>query len=215
MPAKKKTMKKKTYKRKSYIPRAMVPRADYNCILRVDSVPEITNSDLYDDVGAYAFKLTDCIDYLTYAKLWDQYRINKVVVKFVPTGATNLNKPYDATTAPNAIQQIPLFATCLDFDDATSPTNYNDVKKRQGSREVPAIQKVTWAFKPSKLISVYQSSTSTGYIANFNRDWLDTNTGSGIPHYGLKWSIKIGSPAGVFRYRVNVSMYLSFRSRVL
>lgn len=214
-PKGKKKMRKRVYRR---IPRPFA-RADYSTIVKTDQAGALTpfaNDSLVVTRGALTFALNQVPEYARFTALFDQYRINRVVVKFIPTMSTLVNRPYDDTTTILVGEGVPRLATAIDRDDdqlPSSTTGFNDLQGRQGSKVVQATRPVTWSFVPTRLSMVYRTASTTGYkVDSQTREFLDC-ANDNIPHYGLKYALTPFSPANAFQYRVETTYYLSFKSR--
>lgn len=216
MPYKKKSTynrKKKPYKKKKWgVPRLPIVRADYSCMLRKSTVPIISNQSSGAVLGGIKFALSDCLNFTNFTSLFDQYRINAVVVKFIPHMSEMMNKPYDDTTTPNATQTIPNLCVAIDRDDAAAPTSYDEVKQRAKSRIVKATRPLTFKFRPSRLIATYDSGLANAYTIDTSKRWINSNSPN-LNHFGLKYALEDCTPASAFIYEVEVMYYVSFKDR--
>lgn len=162
--------------------------------------------------NAATFQISDIPSIAAY-NLFDQYRINAVVVKFYP--------PYDkgglfqagATYSPPV-----LLHTAIDLDSATA-LGINDLSTyqsyhvfdltRTGSKPV-AIK-----IRPRYLEEIYRGISSTGYKIGQQRGWLD-NAQQDIPHYALKFTFEAMGGSGTwptsFVIRYQVKYYVSFKN---
>jgi hypothetical protein len=213
---KKRAMKKRVYKkRRNYrgLPRLLIPKADYSCRLKIASPLQITNITTGPTLGSIKFNLGQCLNNTAFTDLFDQYRINLVVVKFMPQNTQIVNKPYDDTTTPTTGGFIPKFVVCQDRDDATVPASYNEVKARQRSILVEATKPITIKMRPSRLIASYNTgATDFGFTVDTTRRWINT-ANQNMDHFGLKYALEPASPANAFSYNVEIYYYMSFKNR--
>lgn len=216
MPYKKRNNVKPRSKRRPRRPmRRSVPRslrADYSVKLRSPTT-QIANDSLTEVKGGVSFQLGDCFDYANYTAIFDQYRINMVTVQFVPVLTQMVNKPYDDTTTPSSVNQIPRFVTALDRDDVTTPTDFVSVQNKSKSKVTLATKRQSYKIRPNRLINIYRTIASNGYkIDSDFKDFLDCGQ-TGIPHYGLKYVLEPATPASTFVYDMVIDYYVSFKNK--
>lgn len=208
--------KRRGYRKKRYRARptrSLKLKADYTCKLKS---PETTfqNDTIADTRLALQFSLNMTDDFTLFTSIFDQYRILRVIVHFVPVKTTVVNRPYDDTTTPNANGDTPMVAYVIDRDDAsTGGDDFVDVRNRQGC----VIKKMTTgnkvSFVPNRLRTVYNTPTTSAYVIDTEKfAWLDCANIT-IPHYGLKLACQTSSPAGAFRMRYWTEYVVQFRSR--
>lgn len=174
-----------------------------------------SNSSLSQTTGALSFQLQDMPDHALYTSMFDQYRFNKVVVKFIPTMTTVVNRPYDDTTTISVVDGCRLAAVIDRDDDATPSTadGYEKTLHRQGSRSVSAGQPMTITLIPTRLAMVYRTATTTGYKVDNNYKEFNDCAQHDIRHFGVKYALQPYAPANCFQYRVQLTYYLSFKDR--
>lgn len=149
---------------------------------------------------SFSFKFSDLPNYAEFTALFDQYRMNKFVIKLVPTitGAE--------PTSAGAAYSLPNVWSVVDYDDAVDAGNnlisllqYPNCKMTRGH------QIHTRIWKPSVLLDAYTGATE-GNTIKF-KQWLNM-ADVAIPHYGLK--IWIDQCLGaVMEYRVFFTAYFS------
>lgn len=134
-------------------------------------------------VGAATFQLSDLTNYTELTSVFDQYRLVKVLYRWVITKNTDW-----VTTAANRGFPVRIL-WAHDFNDSTPPTT-TDMMQRAGMREIymhgdekPASRWYT--LNPAMLVVGYESSTNSSYTPKW-RQWIDISSYS-TPHYGLKW----------------------------
>lgn len=125
--------------------------------------------------------LAQVVNSTDFANLYDQYRINFVVLKFW------LRIDPSAQTAGTA--SFPKLYWYRDYDDATAPAGLNEM--RENAKCKVAVlhpnRPITIKFKPNTLQLIYQSAVANQFKPVFGQ-WIDmttTNTG----HYGIKYCV--------------------------
>lgn len=134
-----------------------------------------------------------------FTALYDQYRISKIVWQLIPKW--NMSDIDSAATGGN----LPMVATCIDYDDGNAPANLGDVIQRQNAKLHRAAKIITRTFKPCANFVV---DASTGALSSKQSPWLDA-TNISVPHFGIKLAIE--SVAVPQDYDVVVKYYLQFR----
>lgn len=158
--------------------------------------------------GALEFKLSSVAQYGDFTNLFDQYRIDKVLVTFYPLW-TGKDVPNNAT---NAI--VPIMCTATDLDDAGVPASLDYLNAKPEVQYHRTDKPFSVWIKPHVDTEIYRSAVTTGY-GNAKNVWIDSLS-SDIPHYGLKYAILgdggfgIGSN-GLGIMQIVVKYYVSFR----
>lgn len=152
--------------------------------------------------GAYTINLNQLPNTTEFSNLFDSYRINKAVFKFIP----NHNSSEYGTTVP----PIGNFFTVIDYNDATAPAaladmmEYSTCKIRQGSRII------TRVFTPASL-DVVSAGAGTASVNPKWKQWLSC-TSLDVNHYGLKWALDWNGTATSVTYKVYMTLYFSCKS---
>lgn len=151
-----------------------------NCHLQMTGDDVLTSGD-----GATVFKLTDCNSYLEFVNLFDNYRVVKVLYRFVL-----IRNPSEYSgTIPAAKGLYPRLTWCHDFNDST-PVNRSFMIQKANMREfffTDNAQKTRWyTLNPSVLGVTYETLAASSYAPKW-RQWLDTGD-SNCPHYGIKYN---------------------------
>ena len=128
---------------------------------------------------ALVFKLSDIPQNVTFSKLFDSYRINKVVVKAFPLtySSVNVNPNYKILSA-------------IDLDDGNVPTSLSLQERSNSKIDIVTSsgntkQVKTWTVRPRYLTQLYESALTSGYGQGARSQWIDCGDPD-IPHYGLK-----------------------------
>lgn len=153
--------------------------------------------------GAYAFSLAQLPDYTEFTNLYDQFRINKVLVKLVP----NVN-----SAEAGATQRLPQVHSVLDYNDSTAPTTLDELVQYNNYRMTMGSRIHTRKLTPAFLDNVFETSSVTrGSNPNFKK-WLSTSNATAIPHHGMKWAIGSTASASAITYTPYITFYISCKS---
>lgn len=208
---KRRSSKKRRYaKRRRYARRYRRGlRADYSSWFRLPA-GQVENDNLTVMRGQLTFVLSGIPNHTTYKNMFDQYRINKVIVKFTPRSTEVVNRPYDDATAGTPLL-TPMFCAAVIRDDDALPLNYVDILNMQGSRERKMTQGMKWVFRPSVLQRLGVDNLYPGYSLH-RPPWINTKYDN-CPHYGLQYAITAGGTNRVFVHDIEIKMHVSFRRR--
>lgn len=152
------------------------------------SVFDVTTVELSNN---HIFTLASVVNSSEFAQLFDQFRIDKVVVTYrLITNPDSSNILNTAGAFPQASNWYPTVWSCVDYDDS-SALNISEMKERIGvkNRVLKPNQKMTFVVRPKVLVQTYRTAVSTGYAPKSMFVDMSTND---IPHYGLKTVIDMG-----------------------
>jgi len=173
------------------------------------TLANLSGASATDDLAAYSFQLSDLSGYAAFTSLYDQYRILAVKMEFVPIDS------YAPIWNGAAIVQVqsPILTTCLDLDDATTPTSSvvlaHESSKLHGALNANVAKKYVRWIEPAIAIENYQTGGFGGYTSK-TKQWCDCASPA-VQHYGLKaW---VFAPAGSLAYTCEVfaTYYLEFK----
>lgn len=151
-------------------------------------------------LNAYSFNLNQVGGNLgAFSNLYDQYKINKVVIQYVPKFTDS-----DIGTAPTG-GQLSMFASCIDYDDAIVPVALGDILEHNNCK-LHRTRIVTRVIKPCVNFAV--STGATAGVSTKQSPWLDM-ANTNVPHFGVK--IGITGTSVPQAYDVIVKYYISFR----
>lgn len=194
-------------KRKSAPKRALIrrkrmarrPPGVYRFIRSQYYLGAVVGSTLTDTFGGIYFRLIDVPGSSEFTSLFDQYRIDKVRVRFMPR----------ANSAEVGTNQgmVKLF-TAIDYDDISPAASIQDLLQYQNCRFQPTTRMSSRTLKPKHAVEVYQSAVSTGY--GMRTGWLDVANPS-VQHYGIKWALQ-QLPAGAQTFDLHIQYHLSFKN---
>lgn len=194
--------RRRRYTRRRTMRRPLTQRAlKVHHFKRTFALDYITSAAGSDVLGAYSFTLSQLPNYTEFTNLYDQYRINKILIKFVP----NVNSADVAAAAT-----IAQFNTVLDFNDATPLGSLNACFEYGNWRMSRGTQIHTRIFRPSTL----DATSTSGAITATNptwRQWIST-ANSDVPHFGLKYCAEPTAGNSDIDWRPYVTMYLSCKS---
>lgn len=155
---------------------------------------------------ALKFQLSDIPQNVTFSKLFDSYRINKVVVKAFPlTNSTiNINPAYKIISA-------------IDLDDSITPTVASLLERSNSKIQIVTsagntAQMKTWTVRPRYLTQLFESAVTSGYGQGSRSQWLDCADPT-IPHFGLKLVFETDPTLNnTIVWQFYVSYYVEFKS---
>ena len=202
---------KKRYGNALTIPRII--RSAYNIATMESNTYNILpqNSSLSQTQFVKLFKFNEVNNYAHYANIFDQYRINLVVVKFEPIMTQIVNRPYDDSTTGNLVNAIPRYAVCIDRDD-DDVQSFENIESRKHARVRLATKPITIAFRPSRLVPVYRIGATNAYKVDNSKQYCDMAYPD-ILHYGVKFALEASSPSAAYAFRVTTKYYVSLADR--
>lgn len=151
---------------------------------------------------AWQFRLNTVSNFAEFTSLYDNYRINKVVVKFVPRSTNNAQ---GANERGN-------FYSCLDFNDDTAftaSTAVADILERSNVRITRSTSVHTRVFTPALSAAAYRAGATFAYSPKF-KQWVDM-TYPDCAHYGLKFVIANQDDLDMV-YDYFITYYMSFKN---
>lgn len=172
---------------------------------------QVFSDNLTDTFGQWYFGLSDLPSYTEFTTLYDQYRINFIVLKFYPR-ITQINLPQSSTTAP--VVKIPNMFMVVDHDGGTTVTSFDQLLQYPKCKIAPMNRGFTLKFRPASLSTMYADAVTSNYSPKW-KQWCDV-TQPQQRHYGVQYGIEThlvsGAPAdNMFGYDVHLHMYFSCR----
>lgn len=146
--------------------------------------PNMTVSGI-ESSTSHVFALQDIVNADEFGALFDQYRIDKVIVTYQllnnPSAANALNT---LGNNPSGTNWYPTVWSMVDYDDAAT-TNIEEMKQRIGvKRQIMRPDKIIrFIVRPKLQVQVYKTALTTGYAPKSM--FVDMTTRD-ISHYGLK-----------------------------
>lgn len=173
---------------------------------------EITDGrsiDLTNNVNGFVnqtnvFRLTDVVNSSEFTTLYDQYRINKVVLELkwsiTEVGLTDVE-----------INNPPILYYLRDYDDNASLT---EDQYMENSRTKSLVLNPNRIYKlvlvPAQLQRVYNGTLSDGYAVKW-KQWTDVGD-PGVPHYGMKMGLKYPPNQDYGKLMINAIYYFSCKN---
>jgi len=158
--------------------------------------------------GSAAFSLQDLDQATSFTAVFDQYRIDRVVMQ-----VKTQNNVLNFNTASLANSSPPQTFWVVDRDDSSVLTTLAQARQYDNVQEATAMDNVEIDLQPSVTPAVYAAGAFSGYAIVRTGMWLDCNNVS-IPHYGVKWAITELAALATDTYYWNVFFYyyVSFRN---
>lgn len=141
--------------------------------IRTTDTGDLTSTQLADVVASYSFQINNLPNNTEFLSLFDQYRIVKVQMRFIP---------YQTVANPTASKSI--LVTVADYDDSSNLTSLGDAYQYPTCRITNALGEHIWTIKPRIAKAAYGSGVFTSY-ANDAAQWIDSASPT-VSHYGIK-----------------------------
>lgn len=181
--------------------RSLVGNAIHKFVRTTQSLT-IANDPTLPKEYIMTFTLDSLLNYTEFTNLFDAYRIVGVSVQFIPIVSGEPNSmTVSAVVAPYVV-------TAIDHDDANPinapPYEYPSCQTNS------MVKGFTRVLKPLPAMTVFNTSTSSGYARPSRDQWLDTAYPR-IPHYSLRCYIPDAS-AYNYAYRTLVTYSIECKS---
>lgn len=159
-------------------------------------------------LGAIAFRLDDLAQDSTFASLFDQYRIDKVLLRFM---ARNIAVSVFNTASPNG--GVPLLYITQDRDDSSAPASLNAVKEYDQCVVMNGMTSCDVMIEARPTLSAFAGGAFSGYTTADVEPWIDV-ANVDVPHYGVKFAIDplTVSTTSSWVWDVEAFYYVSFRN---
>lgn len=160
---------------------------------------------------AIGFTFGDLDQGTSFAAIADKYRILKVVLRFHPSGPMT-----SQNTTGTVMGAQKFFATALDYDDLTTPSNLSYVQQYDNCQNWPTLTSRTKPFSrtiyPRTAESVFLANGSQASAVQRKAPWLDMAQPT-VVHFGFKGYIEqAGSAASVANWRIDATYYFLIHS---
>jgi len=152
------------------------------------------------------FQLPDCEGIQNWQRLFEEFRLNKIVVTFTPVQTENRNRAVTVGAPAGDVlgqTQTPFAYYLIDRND-TEPH--------------------VISFSPSVLNAVYagpaippDTTPQLNYNIVYKKNWVQLNLGAASvnqPYWGIKYGLGPSTPAGAYNMRVSMKYYISFRKKI-
>lgn len=158
--------------------------------------------------GVDTFELGDLTQYADYVKLYEEFRIDKIVYQF-----KSLNNVSGAVPA-GGLNTLGMIHTRIDTNDGVVPTSIQDMMNDSTYRGTRSSRNHVRVIKPKFMMSAgtAQTKPTTGWLSCYNADGITPNA---VSHYGIKWALEGGfSSVATTSFIVEpiITYYVSFRN---
>lgn len=152
--------------------------------------------------GATTFNLAQLPNSTEFTNLFDMYRINKVVIKFVPN--------HNSSDLATANQNIPNFHSILDYTDATAPASLSSMYEYANWKMSRGTSIHKRVFTPASLDFVNATAGANAGNPTW-KQWIST-TAPTIEHYAIKYALEQAVINAAVEFVPYVTMYFSCKS---
>lgn len=163
-------------------------------------------------IGALDFQVQSLIDITQVLATFQEYRVNCLVVTFLPTANTTdaANQTLGVTSTSNSY--MPMIGWCFDKNDATVPANLNLMQVFDTYRERQFNRPVRIKVWPYQLTGLFNAAFGglPAYAGVTKAGWTRCASPD-VRHYGMKWVIYGLYPNQPYTFQYRVTAYLSFR----
>lgn len=163
--------------------------------------------------GALSFALSNITANTEFANLYDQFKLTRVVVKFMLISnpdATNYFAPGTNTGAVMSTNFFPRLWYYRDYDDASTPT-LTDIRQVGKAKcfFLKPNKEYKIAVRPAKLNQLFRGVATTAYAPDW-KSRLDMGN-QDTPHYGLKYVVDNHGVTSTtsFQMRINYDYYFT------
>ena len=157
--------------------------------------------------GSISFALNDVFTASDFTGLFDHYRINCVVCKFVLDFAQIVTSNTDPS-ANNLF--VPQFHYAIDNNDNNTAT-VAALVDYEGYHSTRFTRPISVKIYPKPSVALYNNPTTTGYGTPKGKQWVDIGSPN-IPHYGIKYCIDNYYTSQIVRFKVRRTYYFSVKS---
>lgn len=237
---KRKNYKKKMNRRKPRVPRTLryngvhritriVDGVDIKCMVRAataDTANEfMEQSSQADRYYGFNFQLMDILDAQDFINIFEQFRIDKVVLKFTPTINKNTSSYAASSGASLTIPRYGNWYTVIDDDNSTAQLTKSTVRQYGNCKVHPVIHDnpVSISINKPKFRMIGGLETDGGTLSNTNYSqvktgYLDCDTAQAQNHYGLRVlieklenSVATSGNTWFQSWRVTAKYFISFK----
>lgn len=221
------------FRRKPMIPKTLRFKTDEYHTTFLTTENWNISQEMWNDASVFkaygtTFQLPDLTGIANWQRLFEEFRINKVVVSFIPVQAQMKNRTVAVAVPVGAVSastQIPFCYYVIDRNDVSLlAATVADFKERKGVVRKLATEPHVISFTPSILNAVYagpavppDTTPQLNYNINYRKNWCQNNlaqAGINQPYWGIKYGIEPATPEGAFRMKVSAKYYVSFRKKI-
>lgn len=191
------TITSKTYNTVASRPIAMTRNTEqiYLANLRGELVAPFSSSTVASTYYALSFALSSFASSSEYTGLFDQYKFLQIEVWMEPQIS-------QSTVMTNVGELV----TCIDLDDANTPTTIATVEGKQNSLLTGSPDGHYHKWKPHMAVAVYSGAFTS--FGNEPASWIDVASPN-VQHYGLK--VGCTATSVVVNFNIHYRAHLAFR----
>jgi len=167
------------------------------------------NSTTTAALVALAFRLDDIADYDKYTSVFDQYRFEKVRLRF-----RSKNNAIFVANLTSTAQGVPSGYICIDRDDNSAPASVAALSEYDNAVPFQSNQDACVTLVPSVTPPVFAAGTFSGYTTvPCNSVWCDCANADTL-HYGVKLAAGTLSGSATVTYitEIDAEYIVSFRN---
>lgn len=153
-------------------------------------------------LSAVQFVLTDIVEYLKLISVFQQFRINCVVVTLTPNNDSN---NYTTSNPTN----MPIIGWVTDYEDAATPPDATALRSFSNYKETRFNRPISVKIYPRISVDIFNSG-SAGYLVPPAKQWINSKYAT-APHYGFKYCVYNFAAAQRIYWRISYTMYASFK----
>lgn len=159
-------------------------------------------------LGSFGFALADLNQVSTWSAAFDQYRIEKVIVKI-----TSRNNMLSKASVASPNQAVPRLYVVVDRDDASAPSALTDLYQYGNCQGMSPDSDYMLELEPSITRAIYAGGAFSGYEVTSERPWIDLSN-TGVEHYGVKFGTEIlqVSSTDTWQWTIMCQYVVSFRA---
>jgi len=168
-----------------------------------NSANQLLSSAVIAGTGIYRFTLADLPGYQDFTELYEQFKITKVQLRFLPIYGTDVE-----VASPERLIPFAIAANTSALDIPTSAFNFDEILQEQGAKVTNSQRMFTMSVKPRAY------ATNDGALASSSvSPWLNTNgNGANVSHFGFKWGWETTSPTAYSGYSVYATYTIECRN---
>ena len=143
----------------------------------------INQINTLQSIGA-SFRLSDLPQSASFTALFDQYRITKVRVDFIPMSNSSIVQGSAGTAI---VGNAGVIATVIDYDDNNNGLTFAQLQEYESFKITPAISRRTHSVTlvPRVAMAAFGVGAFTSYAVGPKGQWVDVASPA-IEHYGMK-----------------------------
>jgi len=169
-------------------------------VVKFTKIVEGTNlvtSTTINTFRSYVFAAADIGDFTGLSGVFDQYRLDRVDLRFVP----NITETLSSAPLSGKVYSV------IDFDDSNALTSASQASEYSNCMVWEPVDPIQISLVPHFAYGAYGTSLFSSF-ANSKPNWIDAASGN-VEHYGVKLAITPTTTA--VTYTVQLRYHISFR----